>query len=78
MASVLVNMDRTIVSCVYGNGLAFRTKTLGVVAVKEERLREAAMASHVSTEESWISLAAPETASKPTQPPRLESEPAEA
>ena len=71
-------MDRTIVSCVYDNGLAFRTKTLEVVAAKEEGLREAVVASHVSAEESRVSLAASETASRPAQPPRLESEPAEA
>ena len=70
---------RTIpVSCVYGNGLATHTKTQEVVDAKEEGLREATVALHVPAEESRVSLAASETASRPAQPPRLESEPAEA
>ena len=73
-----MNMARTIVSCVYGNGQVFRTKTQEVVVAKEEGLREAAMVSHVSAEESRVASAASETASRPTRPPRLESEPAEA
>ena len=62
MASVLANMDRTIVSCVYGNGLAFHTITPEEVVAKEEGLREAAVASLASAGVSRVLFATSETA----------------